>query len=467
MKIGQTGGTLLLVISAFVFLVGMAASLFNSNVERLALIDLIAIFFLFAPILVLFFTNMQQQPGKIVFTIIIAYFVFAYFLKSILIINWPFQIKSFSNVSYQEIREGLAEAYFYVSLFVLSFAFLMPLVKRWITRLQYPSNEFLVIDSFKSVLFIILVLAVKFFSHYVFYIGVPGVEPKMVFPGVTGVLAFISRLGAFFIVNYYLIYAFIMDGRKKNKWLASLFVMSYVGMDLSIGVKFSIVYQMIVFGFIASSLFKDKKIKVPHFIMGSVFIVFALISFKYINYYRFGLLHGLSGLEALSFALNSSAAQEKYFVIEIANRITGVENFLVALQISKHVYGSMVDVLWNGALGKEITQSITGVADAVNAVGITQIGAVYIVAKGNPVFFLVLSFFYMLVSLLFFSTIFIKTFGTSLEKDGFYFYEVFLAIFFIYFLFGSGGLWFFLKEAAVSCGMVWFFVRFTGMRSLR
>jgi hypothetical protein len=295
---------------------------------------------------------------------------------------------------------------------------------------------------------IVAFLFLKVITHYYFGMGIPGVEPSVNIPMIGGVIAFFSRLGLFFILNIFLFHSFIKNNDFLLKVFSSMAVVTYLLVDLSIGVKFSVIYEMIVLSYVVLLLLKKGTLNFKHIIVVFLGFLFVIHSFQYINYYRFALLHGYTGLSAIEFALSNNDANNLSFFHEMVNRITGVENFLITTLYTINNSASGIATLLTGEFASSFTESITGVSNSINAVGSTQIGAIYVVSGGNYLLFFVLSVTVLSLFSLGSLAIF-KNLKTFLGNEGAVLGELFSIILFIYFLFGSGNYLFYIKEFIV------------------
>lgn len=393
-----------------------------------------------------FLVNIKLDGCNVFFSGVLLYFFYSFFLKLIYILIYPEEVKSIRLFDFESIKLAIENNYSYALVFLFSLTITMFIIK----SINFKNSFEQGVSKLRwfSYPIIVFFLCMKMLAHYYFGLGIPGVEPLVDIPIFGGVFAFFSRLGLFFIVNTLLFYSFIKSEDGSLKVFSSIMVLWYLFIDLSVGVKFSVIYEMVVLAYIAILLNQRGALNGKHITAILLGFIFVIYSFQYINYYRFALLHGYTGLSAIEFALNNSDANSLSFFHEMINRITGIENFLVTTIFMQSNASIYVTTLLTGEYARDFTENITGISDSINAVGSTQIGAIYVVSGGNYVLF----FFLSVVILSSFSLISIfifKSLKSFFGKKGKVLGELFSVILFVYFLFGSGNYLFFVKEFIV------------------
>lgn len=390
--------------------------------------------------------NSRYKKYEIYFRFIIYYLFFAFYVKFLYLATSFDDIKSFKMFESEVIYQVAGQVYGYALLFL--FAFMLVLFMAKGLRLDTKRKR-IRISNVKAFLFISVSLVLKIISHYYFMLGLPGVEPQNTIPGVSGILAFYSRLGLFFVCNIYLIHAYLSQNNQAQRLQAALFVVAYILIDLSIGVKFSLVYQATLLGCLLFVLWRRRVLNIKATMVALMSLIFVLAIYKYINYYRFAMLYGLSGMDAVSFAINNADAQSLSVFSEILNRITGVENLFAGIILGAQLPLPGIGALFSGEFADVFTESITGVADAVNAVGASQATALYLVSGDNVLGFIFGAILIHAVFGLLFNSLMKLGCRKILMFDEMDFSEVFAAIFMFYFLFGSGNYIFYIKEIVV------------------
>lgn len=406
--------------------------------------DVIVIFFLLFIGMVI---NSYNKNFQFFYSGILIYLAYAFIFKIIYLLYFPNEVKSIRQFGFDSVKISLGDKYIYVVYFVIAFLISMYLVK--LKPSKKSKQQVDVRFTWMVYAFVSISLLLKGFMHFYLAMGIPGVESSYSIPLLGGVLTFYVRLALFFIVNTLLFYAFTKSTDSVLKFFSSLSVLIYLIVDLSIGVKFSIIYEMFILTYLSYILFRQGRLRKHHFVVIFSLFLFVITSFKYINYYRFALLHGYSGFAAIDFAVSNNDANNLSFVHEMINRVTGVENYIVTTLFELDSSSFSTSDLLTGEFAKTFTETVTGVSDSINAVGSTQIGAIYVASFGNLMLFLFLSVLVLSV----FSFLSISVFNRLqhyLGSEGKTLSEIFSIIMFVYFLFGSGNYTFFIKEFLIT-----------------
>ncbi|WP_024589821.1 MULTISPECIES: O-antigen polymerase [unclassified Pseudoalteromonas] len=388
------------------------------------------------------FKNMRLS-GKIV----IGYVFFAYVIKSLYVLFYTENVKAFNQISIDAVMSNYTLLLPKILIPALSLVIVI-----WITSsikkraLYFGQNFDLKMNKFY--LFIITVLLGKFFIHNYLGWGVPGVEPKNVIPGITGLLTFFVRFPLFCIVNVF----FIFSIQKKSRLYCSLsfFAISlYILIDLLNGSKYSLIYEVffLIFALYYSFLLELVRSKTI-FIFIAICIVILPI-YKYINYIRFATMEGVDIITAIEVATINVDEKNITFLDEFINRINGIEHSIYGLLSNVSNFNFDLTSLFTDQLAVIYTESVTGIGGIVNSVGASQI-AVIILNSNNYIDSFLLSLVYFSLSFIILRKMFFyftsKILFTKLQSLCL---EVMFSLFYIYFLFGTGNFIFFLKEMVV------------------
>lgn len=393
----------------------------------------------------------------------VGYLLFGFVVKTLFVFSMPDLFKSLRLLGFTSIIVNTPSVQLSVNMLLIGvgagmfaglYLFSNSLLKR-----KKPDSE-LKRSASRAVIYLIFCsLVLKYIVHHVFKLGVPGLEASFSIPVVGGVVTYYVRLGLFAVINIVLIHS-ILCNRKSYimTMLGLLFV--YLLIDLSVGVKFSIVYEIFIL-FIYWVLFKERTagFRIPiMFLFGLV--VFTAIFYKYISTMRFFLISGYGTSASLEYA-KIYGASELSFAVEVFNRLTGIENVYPLLLSG--VFPSWSSI-FDSSFAKLYTESVTGVVGAVNAIGSTQIGLLLkIIGAGNYVGLVMGGGALGLLIM-------------SLSHLGFYFarskqFLILLSpltiVFSIYLLFGTGNMFFYFKEYIVFYSASYFAYSMVTENSLR
>lgn len=393
---------------------------------------------------------------------IVGYFFLSYLIKSIILLNNFELIKNLRSLSQVSVNSHLLDA-FSISLFFILGLMVIPghfYFSKKGDNFRIDEQQPTSYHNFNIAFSIcLLMLIIKIWVHYVLLLGIPGVQTQGI-PIIGGVITYFVRMGGFALINILLFLS--LEANNRAKIFCSLIIcFLFCTIDLSIGVKYSFVYQLYMcFVLIMFSRNLSTKIKNNMTKGVSIFLVFFLLLYPYINYYRFALLSGKVGWDAIFDALGNEHAQSSSVFLELLNRIAGIENLIFALDKRSLLDASIFSLL-NSEFSIKFTEAITGVSGAVNAVGATQVGLLSIIFKESyiAIFLTAILISVVLLSVVFFI---IKAFG----KSHYVLACSISAIFVTYILFGTGNLVFYIKELVVMLLSIKIYIYLVGI-SLR
>lgn len=231
-------------------------------------------------------------------------------------------------------------------------------------------------------------LVVKYFLKDRFNLGVPGAEQiQLGVPFLSGILALLLEFGFLFLANMVLFLACF----SGNRWMVLVgfcLALANAGIDLRFGSKDTIMYQMVLtiaylFIFLRGLSFGQAKFRRTargiFLIMG--FMGILVVSFyKYMNFLRYAIQEGTTDLfGAVSVALQSDIAESRSSLVEILNRITGIEAFSAVLNLSEtHAFSTRLNDVLDGSLLRQFSDFYLAGLDTSAAFSMTLIGSWYI-----------------------------------------------------------------------------------------
>lgn len=444
--------SLVLVVS---FLYSATISL-NIETALLAFIAFIFILIICSSFLIF---NRKNNYLNLVFFTLCGYFILSYLFKSIVILEEYSLIKNLISLNQQIVNSYLMDALIISSFYIFGLFAIPALIyhSKFSTKFNYNYNdnecgELKLVLRFKvAFLICLLLLLFKFWVHHYLSLGVPGIEASGI-PVIGGIITYLVRMGTFALVNILLFFSLKSNDIFKI-YIGFVICCFFCLIDLSIGVKYSIVYQLYMFFILiymtrgVSSVIKKNLNRVVVLIS-----VFFLLIYSYINYYRFALLNGEVGFDAILTALGDEKAKSSNAMLDILNRVAGIENLIFSL-VHKNNLNASIGNMFNSDFSVAFTESITGVSGAINAVGATQVGLLSIIFKENYFLIFIASAF-LSVFLILILNLIIKAYGQGLHLLSF----SIGAIFITYILFGTGNLLFYIKELFVMLVAVKFFL---------
>jgi len=418
-----------------------------SFISLLILIITLTLFYIFI---------LNRSENKILIGTLFGYVVLAYLVKIIIVLYDYDQLKNLRSLTESQVLKYLPESIYVTAVFILGLCtplILMQLIspkakKHYIE--PYSSSNLRILPALTFCFFAIIF---KMFIHYKLLLGIPGVETSGP-PVIGGLMTYFVRLSLFTLINI-LFYYSLKTYKPSYIFFSFLICMAFALIDLSIASKYSFVYQLYLL-FILIFFNSDIPKRVSRALMVVLTVLSAIFIFiyKYINYYRFALLSGEIGWNAIYTALSNPKAVESSVWIEILNRIAGIENLIFALSYQTKLAPDIIS-LFNSSFASAFTEAVTGISGAINAVGATQIGVVALIAEGSLISVFGLSVMISVI-LMCFSFLIFKVLGNNLNLLA----SGIASIFCIYILFGSGNLIFYVKEIFVMLISVKMFLFF-------
>lgn len=241
-------------------------------------------------------------------------------------------------------------------------------------------------------------LALKILSQLFWRIGIPGVEPiALPIPMVTGVIWLMSIVSTFLAVNFYLFYA-ISNRRKLAIFIGLSLVLINVADDLMVGIKSTLMYEVFVLIWYYLHFRRPGRIRYNElFILLFIasFAYFAVFIYKYINFYRYALISGMSMFDAIQSAISANAGDDASSMISILNRINGLDTIIISMALIGDFPLSFSEYLTNGAVNA-VRYAVYGdrFEEILSAFGTTQFVPSYMIwgEAGVFVFFILLGF---------------------------------------------------------------------------
>lgn len=284
------------------------------------------------------------------------------------------------------LHERLPEAYFtamagFVSIMVGIFAFPLRHSIDW--RLRPGRGR-----MFAMMLLLSICLAIKYWLKDRFFIGVPGVEPvRFLIPYLSGILALLLGYGFMFLANIPFFLA-LASGSRFFIFVSFIAAVINAGIDLRFGSKDTLVFQValtVAYLFVQRAGFESghqgfrKNKRLMLVVMGIVGVAVVSV-YKYLNFIRFAFLAGSTDIaDAISMAAQSDVAQSRSSLIEILNRITGIEAYTAVKHIvEEHSFYISLSDLLDGSLLRQFSDFYLAGLDTSAAFSMTLIGSWYI-----------------------------------------------------------------------------------------
>jgi hypothetical protein len=238
-----------------------------------------------------------------------------------------------------------------------------------------------------------ILLAIKYGIKARYNLGVPGLEPEFLgVPYLAGFFTFIIDTG-FIFTSSVLLFCGLVLGRPRLMLFGFLLAFTNAVIDLRFGSKDTIVYQLVItaaYLVIAkrspisqkTDLRKTEKIA----LISTVIIGLLVVGiYKFLNFYRFALLEGFTEVSiadlstAIDVALSSDIAESKNSIMEIYNRITGLETFATVYSLSdKLAVDAGLTAMIDGRVVANFTYYILGTDSAKTLFAVTQFGYNYL-----------------------------------------------------------------------------------------
>lgn len=232
-------------------------------------------------------------------------------------------------------------------------------------------------------------LVFKYFLKTRFNLGVPGLDPiQMGVPYLAGALAILLEFGFLFFANIPFFLA-LYGGRRFYLGLALLVAFMNAAIDLSFGSKDMILYQMVVTACYLFIFYQGLVWRRAQFLVSArtlvIFLVIAVVGilfgYKYVNFFRYALLSGVTDISvAMQIASESDLAQSRSSIMQLYNRITGLEALSAVMYwvdgfSSSQTLLSMID----GTRMQNFTEMVMNGRDSNAAFSMTLVGYWYAV----------------------------------------------------------------------------------------
>ncbi|MEW6037064.1 MAG: hypothetical protein AB1648_02255 [Pseudomonadota bacterium] len=234
-----------------------------------------------------------------------------------------------------------------------------------------------------------LVLVGKYILKVQFNLGIPGVDPLYLgIPYLAGLLAFVIDSGFVFVSNI-LLFCGLALGRPKLMLYGLLLGFTNAGIDLRFGSKDTAMYQLaIVAAYLAIARYsagtKAANFRKTAMIAVTALAVFGIAvigAYKFFNSFRFAMLmEGHAGLSAaIDTALFNKSADSSNSVMEIYNRITGLETLAAIMHLREALAaGGSVAGMFDGSIMQNLIYYVFGTTDVKTAFSITEFGNFYL-----------------------------------------------------------------------------------------
>lgn len=316
--------------------------------------------------------------------------------------------------------------------------------------------------TFLTLLVSYTILLLKPIMQDVFGIGISGAtDNTIIIPNVAGIIALLIGPCGFAIVNVSL-FVNVAAGKSKTAVLLS-FVATILNvvLDLYGGYKSSLVLQAILFAIYGLHFSKGMRAQTRVFMYCLIVscVAMLLLIYPYVNYYRYGIISGLSSVDAVSFARHSLASSETSGIGGIVSRINGIDNFFAATLLGG---GNRfhLSALWSDDFNRAFLQFVYGRDDVNSGFGLTQFGALYLIGGAA---WLVVGGFSLGVLIVTVTSLALKIVGA---REGLVIAcAPIFAAFWLKLLFASGGVILLSKEFLMTCLVLTTLVRLTQERS--
>lgn len=320
--------------------------------------------------------------------ILILYFSFAYSLKFAITVAFPSESwVSYKIISPEQLIRILPYAYFTSTigaLFMLvGISFGIPHTMNLAVVQRIP--RLMIIAAFS-----ILGLIFKYYLKSRYNLGVPTLDPVQIgIPYATGILTLLIDYGFLFLSNIVFIIAVIAQ-RRRAIVIGMIILTINAIIDLMFGEKNTVMYQIFLL-FVYTTLFKAKlplhkaatfkSYANKIYIFASVLTLMIVSIYKYLNFFRYGVLADESSITgAALLAASSEVAMERSSLMSLLNRITGVEGFAAVQHLhSEYNFSATVQQLFDGSLLRRFSNIVLGGVDSTAAFSVTFFGGWYLV----------------------------------------------------------------------------------------
>lgn len=233
-----------------------------------------------------------------------------------------------------------------------------------------------------------LALVLKYMLKERFKLDVPGEEPlNMGIPYLSGMMSLVVGTG-FIVFTNILLFVGLVLGRPLLMLFGLGIAFANAFIDLRFGLKSTVMFELVIsISYLtiakharacpaADFRFTAKLAKAVLAFLGIVVIV----AYKFMNFFRYAFLAGKINIgAALKVAVSSEIAVSRSSVLEIYNRVTGLETLAAILHLSDKIAGSgnileMID----GSVVSRFTAYALGTGNAMVKFAVTEFGYFYI-----------------------------------------------------------------------------------------
>ncbi len=237
-------------------------------------------------------------------------------------------------------------------------------------------------------LLLIFALFVKYYLKSEFQLGVPAQDPvQLPVPYLSGVLALLMGFGMQYLANI----PFFLALYAGNRWtilITFAAAMANAGIDLRFGSKDTLMFQLaltvIYLSMFWVGLQKDS-LKFKKTAIGVIFAigiigVLTLQVYKYFNFVRYAYRAGATSLwNAAQVATEFQSVQSRSSLIELFNRLTGIETFAAVMKMytESNFLATFSDAL-SGRLMRNFSDTVLAGANTSSAFSMTLLGTWYV-----------------------------------------------------------------------------------------
>lgn len=237
-------------------------------------------------------------------------------------------------------------------------------------------------------------LVVKYILKARYSLAVPGIEPvQLGIPYLTGILSLTTEFGFLFFANIPFFLALASGRHRRAVFVAFLAALANAAIDLRFGSKDTLMFQIVVTISYLLIINRGLSLGRARFRANAraILIVLAVLgpavlaAYKYMNFLRYAFLSGATGiLDAVHAAAQSDIAQSRSSIVELYNRITGIEALAAVMKLLENSsISSGLRGMIDGSIMHRFTDIVMSGADSKVAFSMTLTGYWY-AAGGIP-----------------------------------------------------------------------------------
>ena len=345
----------------------------------------IAMFFILAVTMYVGLLALRNDTvGSLIFSLLSGYILVAYPFKLMIAVNYPEALWVSGGIGGSEVlREEIAGSFITVFpslVFLLLGLFLFH-------RMRYVKSGYVItkINHSMFVTVITLIMCIKVYTQVVYNIGMPGVIPtSFPIPYLAGFLALLSKHVLLAVVNLYFYYTIRLNDRKKIL-VALMFLLINVALTLRVGSKGEMVIQglLLIYYYFDAYRYLSKTIRKFILIITASMVVFVVMVYPLVNYYRDSILTGSDFSEAVETAQKYSGSDTKSFSFSFIDRVNGVSEFYAATKLGEgRAFG--FETIFNNDVMDLFKEKLYGPASnkAITAFSATYFSVFYLVGGG-------------------------------------------------------------------------------------